>query len=501
MPRPNHTLTSLPTACTRWWVALSGGLDSKVLLHRILAVAASRGGRNGPRPIIGAVHLRHFLEDEEPAWEDDCRRYCAALNVPLVVLPAASPRADAQGLEAAARQARLIAWQEWGRLECLRDPEHYPEHTLWLAQGHHAHDLAETLLHRLGRGAGSRGLAVLPAVSHFHRAGATLSLFRPLLHWRKEQVVAYAAQHGIQGADDPANRDPARTRTHLRQTLLPAMLQVFPAFLQRAGELRDIAQMESELLHELAKDALAALQVEPAFSPTGEVGACLGALSRTKFLAQSEARQMLTFRHWWQQTLTTKLPNLAHHALSFRRLKHVLANLRARPSGHLPPLPALSNVRLIWQAETLMLWQNKTLLMEKPAPPCSAIQIHVAEDGQCAWAGGQLHWRWQRVDGVTQGVSRQRLTAMRVMVTVRQSADVFHPQANRPLRSLRKWMNERRIPIHLRAQLPMIRSSHDGTLIAALGVGVQAEWLANTDEPLQLVFGFDHPDWDFSRVG
>ena len=85
-------------------VGFSGGLDSTVLLH---ALARSPGQR---RAGLRAIHVDHGLQPASADWAAHCRAACAALDVPLLVVPVAVDAASGLGIEGAARQARRAAF-------------------------------------------------------------------------------------------------------------------------------------------------------------------------------------------------------------------------------------------------------------------------------------------------------------------------------------------------------------------------------------------------------
>jgi tRNA(Ile)-lysidine synthase len=111
-----------------------------------------------------------------------------------------------------------------------------------IATGHTADDRAETLLLRLLRGAGPRGLAVLPPRAPLpipeHTGG--LELVRPLLRARRADVVAHLERHGLAFASDPSNLDPRFARVRVRRELLPLLEDLSPGVVEHLSALADM---------------------------------------------------------------------------------------------------------------------------------------------------------------------------------------------------------------------------------------------------------------------
>lgn len=195
-------------------VATSAGPDSTALLA---ALAALRDlGLVGP---LSALHVDHGLRAGGALDAEACRATCSSLGVPfeavrVVVAPG--------NVQAQARRARYAALAEAAaRAGATR-----------IATGHTRTDQAETVLLRLVRGAGARGLSGIPA-----RRGA---LIRPLLERSRAEGVDYLARRGIGFRDDPSNATPRYARNRLRQRLWPLLLEMNPqaeAALARAGAL------------------------------------------------------------------------------------------------------------------------------------------------------------------------------------------------------------------------------------------------------------------------
>lgn len=107
-----------------------------------------------------------------------------------------------------------------------------------VATAHHADDRAETVLLRLLRGAGVRGLAVMPPRAPAPGAPA-LEVIRPLLRARKEDVLAHLERRGIAYARDPSNEDPRFLRTRVRREVLPLLEELSPGVVRHLEALAD----------------------------------------------------------------------------------------------------------------------------------------------------------------------------------------------------------------------------------------------------------------------
>ena len=224
----------------RWWVALSGGVDSTVLLDAAARVLEARAAGS-----LAAVHVNHGLHPDSDAWEDHCReaaaRYGVAIEVRRVEVGAA---AGGGGIEAAARAARLGAFA--GAVP-------YGDSILL---AHHRDDQAETALLRVLRGAGPAGMAAMrPEVT----VGG-LRLVRPLLAVPRAGILAYARARGLDWIEDPANLDPAHDRNHLRHRVLPALAERWPdagailaRLAARAGETASMLDALAEADHAAAR--------------------------------------------------------------------------------------------------------------------------------------------------------------------------------------------------------------------------------------------------------
>ena len=199
--RFRESLAAAGVGTERLAVAVSGGPDSLALL---LLAAEGLPGR------VEAATVDHGLRPESAAEAEMVAGICARLGVPHAAL-AAEVVVERGSLQQAARKARYAALAGWMVERSLA----------LLATAHHADDQAETLLMRLIRGSGVRGLAAIRASGPLpgHLA---LRVVRPLLGWRRDELAAIVEAAGLQAAADPSNADPRYDRVRLRARLAEA---------------------------------------------------------------------------------------------------------------------------------------------------------------------------------------------------------------------------------------------------------------------------------------
>jgi tRNA(Ile)-lysidine synthase len=201
-------------AGSRLCVALSGGVDSVVLLHVLAGLRYATGFS------LSAAHVHHGLSPHAEHWLEHCARLCEVLSVPFTPLRVMVERGHADGLEAAARTARHAA------LSSLPAD--------WLLFAHHQDDQAETVLFRLLRGAGVRGAAAMASIES--------GRLRPLLGTRRTEIVAYARDNALAWVEDESNADSRHARSRLRHEVMPSVAAAFPA---ASAMLEDLAALDA----------------------------------------------------------------------------------------------------------------------------------------------------------------------------------------------------------------------------------------------------------------
>lgn len=221
-------------------LAVSGGADSTTLLH-VLQSLRARGELCAE---LVCAHVNHRLRG--PASDEDERfvvEQATRLGLP-VVTKAVDVRTHAKthrlSVETAARRLRLEALREIAETSACT----------WVATGHQKNDNAETILQRLRRGTGFRGLAGIRPVRRF---GDGPWFASPLLDITREEIVAYLDRRDLDWREDQTNVDPKYMRNYIRHKLLPALQQESHGCLVQ--ELSDLAASARRLYDRVQRDA------------------------------------------------------------------------------------------------------------------------------------------------------------------------------------------------------------------------------------------------------
>jgi tRNA(Ile)-lysidine synthase len=183
-------------------VAVSGGCDSVGLLRAMVAVRRLGAGR------LVAAHLNHQLRAEADADRQFVGELCGRLGI-LCELghTTIDPRKINDGIEAAARAARYEFLERTAERLGAR----------FVATAHTADDQAETILHRIVRGTGIRGLAGIRRARPLGHA----TLIRPFLGVRRAEIEQYLRALGQTYCHDASNDDRCFTRNRLRHETIP----------------------------------------------------------------------------------------------------------------------------------------------------------------------------------------------------------------------------------------------------------------------------------------
>src|SRR6267378_4432759 len=394
-------------------LGLSGGVDSVALLSVLLELAPAL------KVSLRAVHVNHGISPNAARWAEFCTGLCAKSGITLQLETVDIGPYRNLGLEGAARRVRF---EVFARVDA---------DFIVLAQ--HRDDQAETLLLRLLRGAGARGLAAMSPLQSL--AGARARLLRPLLGVSRAEIESYARLRGLEWVEDESNADTIRRRNFLRHHVFPLLERQFPA--------------ARELLDEMARTDL-----ERCSGPDG--------VDARDLLQLGDARAKNLLRHWCETRGIEPLP-AARISELLRQLRESRAEarigfavrgwkfLRYRDKLTLQAAgePVKGDLREVWDgANALPLLQLGGVLKFKP------------EEGR--------------------GLSLAQLHAAPVTVRLRRGGERLRLDRHRPRRTLKNLFQEQGVPPWRRDRLPLVFCGDE--LVSVPGIGDACEFRAAPGE-------------------
>jgi len=400
-------------------IALSGGIDSMVLLDAAYALAPEQ------RLALSAIHVHHGLSPNADRWATFCVEQCAARNIALSTHRLDLRRERGQSLEAHARKLR------YERL-LAADVDA-------IVLAHHADDQAETLLLQLLRGAGPAGLAAMPAFTPGRPA-----LLRPLLGIPRATLAAYAQMRGLAWVDDESNIDRRHARNYLRSEIAPlfrARFAGYPETLVRAAN----HQAEATRLAE----ELAAIDAQGAIDASG--------LSRARLaeLSPPRARNLL---RWYLRREGLRSP-------SESRLREMLRQLVTSAED--------ARIRIVQDGAEIGRHRGR-IAVHAPIGE-SFVRVWHGEL-QVSLPGGVL--AFESTHG--SGVSASKVRRASITLRSRTGGERIRLAANRPTHALKKLLQEADMPAWERQRLPLVWSGDE--LVAVPGIGVAVAFQAAPDE-------------------
>jgi len=223
-------------------VAVSGGIDSIALLRLLLELRGELG------IVLSVVHFNHKLRAaESDADEEFVARLAREHDLEFVSDSddvAQHAAAEHVSVETAARELR------YGFFRSLLEPSgESPRGLDKILTGHTLDDQAETVLMRLIRGSGLRGLGgIHPRIAVEDDDGESCGeIVRPLLRFRRQQLEQYLNEISQPWREDATNTDESFTRNRLRKLVVPLLEREFnPSLAENLAELAEIARGEED---------------------------------------------------------------------------------------------------------------------------------------------------------------------------------------------------------------------------------------------------------------
>ena len=408
-------------------VALSGGLDSSLLLAM---TASLRGARRLPG--LRALHVDHGLHVDSERWSRHCVALAESLEVPIEILRVDARPSVGESPEAAAREARYAALRS--RLD---DGE-------MLLTAHHADDQLEGVLLQWLRGGGLRAVAGMAPVRRFGSGWHA----RPLLGFTRSELAAEAAATRLAWVDDPSNDDLRLDRNYLRHSVLPALRTRWPAAARTVGRVAAQAAEALAMEEEIARADLG-------FAAEG------AALAHERLELLPAARRRWVLR-CWLRSLDLPVPSEA----TLASLEHDVA----RAADDRVPCTR-------WPGARVHRYRGR-LYAEAEALAGATLPAGMVAPGSACDLGPLGRLRLVAATG--RGLSAARVGDGLALVA-RPDGARFHPVRSAHRRPLRKWLQDRGVLPWRRAQLPLFAVG--GEIVAVADLAIADGWEAGDDEP------------------
>ena len=398
-------------------VALSGGVDSVVLLHLLHSLQKKH------RFTLNVIHVHHGLSKNADKWVKFCEKLCRDLSVPLDVNYVKLPQKKSLGIEGEARQLRYEKL-----LQSKSD---------LVVLGHHTDDQAETFLLQLIRGAGVKGLS---SMAHFDD---TRKLWRPLLNTSRIDIESYAKLHKLKWIEDESNQNIDFDRNFVRSKVLPILKNRFNHIIKVISRSSTHLAEAQHLLDDLAKIDLKKYLKSYNYNYKIKV-------NTLNKLSHSRAKNVL--RYWLElndqmmpskdlldellrQVLTAKKDAELKIELSkefeIRRYKDEIYIVKKNQKTN-------KNYEIIWQGESEILLPN----------------------------GSKL--KFKKVKG--KGISLDFLKGKNLIISNRKVGESFKPDLKRPTKKVKQLLQESNLPPWERENLPFIFLSKILVCLPSLGV-------------------------------
>lgn len=416
----------------RIWIACSGGMDSNVLLHLTYL------NKNIIKQKINVVYVNHGLQKESIEWGSFCEKQSKKYGLAFTQLNIEGVVPNGVSIEAWAREQRyaLIA-------ELLEKDD-------FLFTGHHQDDQVETFFLQALRGGGPKGLAAMPLCKNF---GGGIHA-RPLLGFKRSQLLSYANDNDLCWREDVSNSDDKYDRNYLRKNILPAIEQRWPAYRKTTQRLISHQQDCALLLEEIGLEDLKHALYEDTSSLQLEVLEIL-----------SNPRQ--------KNIIFTWLKELQLESPASRHVEQIISDLIHSENENAPCVN--------WKDVEVRRYRR--LLYAS-----SAISKNI-EKIECYWdvtkpltiMGEELMAK----SNIGSGISKEKIKGLNIVVRYRQGGEKIQPHNKTHSISVKQLFQENGVLPWLRDRFPLVYI--DGKLAVVPGLCVDKSYSAAKGESSLLI--------------
>ncbi|MCG7549784.1 tRNA lysidine(34) synthetase TilS [Pseudoalteromonas sp. Of7M-16] len=399
-------------------VALSGGVDSVVLLHLCHQYAKLNGTVK-----LQAIYVNHGLSDNALMWQQFCTQLCAKLAVPFRAVSVDIQAKSRTSLEAQARDARYLALDT-----------HASEGAV-LVLGQHADDQIETFLIRLKRGSGLQGLGAMRAKTQL---ASGRDCIRPLLGIERKDIEAFAQTFSLTHIEDESNHSDVFDRNFLRNQVIPLLKSRFSGFVPSVLRSISLLQAQQALVDEISQSDLESCSDNEQ-------------LDIVRLATLSALRQSNVVRAWFAKQGVSmpsqkQLAQIIDQAINGREDAQVNIELRTGS---------------VKRYNALLYWVPKNHIELADIENISLTAEMKLADGRTLLTIS------------SEGV-RKPLAAESVAIRFGRLNDKIKPFGKPGRNTVKHWLKEARVPSWERTRIPMVY--YNETLIAVAGYFINSDY-------------------------
>ncbi len=449
IPQAFHFHLQKLSKTEKFLVAYSGGVDSHVLLH---LCSQLKNSPSGFEQSFSAVYIDHGLSQHSNKWGKHCQHICFELDIPLTIIEVDARPKNGQSPEASARTARYQAFSQLLRNnECLLTAQHLD-------------DQAETLLLQLLRGSGTKGLSAMPRVKPFSKG----YLCRPILDYKKQDILDYARQHQLQWIEDESNQQQRFDRNYLRQTILPLLEERWPAVKENFAKSAEVLAESQLLLDDIADSDLQSLFF---VNHNGDIEYDKILLEPTVKLLDANDDNNLECRHDQARlnNLLRQWIHINHLPMPSKKILEQIVKTVLLAGEDAMPLVS-------WKRDAIRCeirrYQNKLYLLDVSMSYQNPVNSMSSQKDKTVPAADITLMQNQTVflnktntylrlsstveKGINKGFDRQMLISKTINVRFRQGGERYRQTPDSHSRLLKHWFQKQSIPPWEREHMPLI---------------------------------------------
>lgn len=430
-------------------IALSGGVDSMVLLYTLKKLSQKMGF------YICALHYEHGIRGEASVKdmqfvETMCQKYKVTLHVGQGDVPRMAQEAR-QNLEATAREARYAFFA------VAKEKYHLQK----IAVAHHIDDFAETFLLNLVRGTGRAGLTTMNFVR-------TPGIIRPMLEAKRSEIEAYAKKEQIPFVVDETNADTSYARNYIRKEIVPRLATLNPEVNQAIMRTSELLREEEVALEEMTEDAYRRIAIEK----EGHVSLDIPALFS---LPIAILRRVLRKAIAWCVPLFD---------IDKRTVDQVITLTQTGKTGKVFSLPGKFFARISYN--TLII-EDKMYTIERTGSYPAKLGLYPL--WQDEFFGAETVSRPEEYPSKTslvQYVDGKILEG--AVIRTRDSGDVFTPFGMTGTKKLKDWFIDAKVPRELRDSVPLLCKGNQVLWVIGHGLSDYAKVTKQTEQICKIYY-------------